>query len=308
MAHPVQQQEALTPEAYEDLRRSILRVDALLAKPPVRMTPELLEQFLTWSLDERHNTLRYVREQRAYLTWWSRIVGDADLRGLSLLEVVQPALAGAKARGARIAALKAFCAWLVRERFLLERNPVDALKVPQSRPEQWRRPKVVQEPHRRAVLEQLEPHWRDAILVLSGTGWHVTELDRFARAGAVAAADASVRSVSRRARVAGVLVTQHKHGETSRTPVSARVLAAAQRVRGRTFSTAGLRRALARAAARAGVERWTAGRMRHTVATHAVRAGASLEAVSEFLHHKDRRTTRRFYVWLYTPRKVPTPA
>ena len=269
----------------------------------ILLDDDLRTRFATWSLVERHNTPRYVAELRAGLAWWASRLAGVDLRELSLVRHVLPELDQvARGRRPRAVALKILCSWLHGERHELEHNPLGALKVPQSRPEQWRRRKVVARQVLDATLDELEPKWRDAITVLCGTGWHVTELARFAGAGEI-----SPRPRWARRDVAGVLETVHKGGELHRTAVSARVLAAARRIRARgELGIAGLRKALRRAQARAGVDRWGAGRLRHTVASWAVYAGEDLGDVAAFLGHRDARTTRRFYVELYTPRKVAT--
>ncbi len=51
---------------------------------------------------------------------------------------------------------------------------------------------------------------------------------------------------------------------------------------------------------------FTPGRLRHSIATHAINSGADMAAVASFLNHKSPRTTARFYATLATPAKVPT--
>ncbi|MBS2023400.1 MAG: site-specific integrase [Deltaproteobacteria bacterium] len=262
-----------------------------------------LDAFEEWSRVDRHNSAKYVKEQRAYLDWWAVRLAAVDLRALVLRKHVVPELDGARCRGQRIAALKAFCGWLTRVRFELDHNPVAQLKVPQSRPAQWRRSKVVA-PAQLAVVDGL-PSWaRDGLVVLLGTGWHVSELYRFARSGDVS----KPPQTSLEQGAAAVLETVHKHGELFRTAVSEEVAAAARRVRARGLhGVTALRRLVARACARARVAHWGPGQLRHTVATWAVANGADFGAVAAFLNHKDGRTTRRFYATHAVPRRVPTP-
>src|SRR4051812_45426403 len=264
--------------------------------------------FISSSRRERHNCERYVREQEAYLRWWAERLVHVDLRELRIARDVLPLLdALERGRTPRIAALKVFVRWLHRERHELDRDPVAALKIPQPRPAQWRRRRIVLGDELARARREL-PIWaRDAVTVLCGTGWHVTELARFAAAGEFAPPPPWARSSP--VHVAGVLETVHKHGERFRTPVSRQVLAAAKRLRARgRLSPTSFRKTVQRACDHAGIPRWTPGRLRHTVATWAIRQGESLQSVAEFLGHRDSRTTRRFYVDVFVPRRVRTPA
>ena len=45
--------------------------------------------------------------------------------------------------------------------------------------------KVIPREHYLLAREHLAPHWRDGMDVQAGTGWHVTELIRFAQKGSV---------------------------------------------------------------------------------------------------------------------------
>jgi hypothetical protein len=168
-----------------------------------------------------------------------------DLRGLSLGRRHHPG-AGRLARAPKktpgrahkIATLKALYAWLRRERHLLTsaEDPTVDLAVPQSsrrsaRMQKERTPEQVQ-----LVVAELDPSaggpgsrpsgevdldqvrhmtdYRPHLRLAASTGWHVTELHRFAsgahpRAGRDAGADGT----------AAILETMHKNGEVFRTRV-----------------------------------------------------------------------------------------
>jgi integrase len=57
-----------------------------------------------------------------------------------------------------------------------------------------------------------------------------------------------------------------------------------------------------------GIPVFTPGRLRHSVATWAIEAGADPASLAAFLGHKSPRTTRRFYATHASPPKVPTLA
>jgi integrase len=298
---------------------------APVAHEKLLLTMKLVEQFLTWSRDEKKNTPDWVRAQRRAMGWWAGKLFGRDLRRLSLSDVIKPALKDAPGRRQKVAVLKAFYAWLRAERHLiaLAQDPVaGALRAPVARPEQWVRSKVIPREHVDLVRGRMPARYNDALEVLSGTGWHKTELVRFADDGAVEPVPRG-----REAEGAAVLLCPHtKGGAPLRTIVSKRVAAAARRLlaakpdqragRGRTLSEHYLNRAIADAVAEVNAERaalgkkpiekFTAGRFRHTVATWAIEAGAPREAVAAFLGHKSWATTQRFYATLAAPPKVPT--
>jgi integrase len=264
-------------------------------------TEDLLEEFLAWSRDTVGNTGKYVGQQRIYLKWWGRVLDGKDLRSLSLARDILAPLSEKKARAMRIRQIKRLFSYLVGERHLLkpaEDPTFRTLRAPQARPEQARRVKAFGPEDFKAVRAHLVGHWRDGLDVLAGTGWHVEELGRFARGGEIA---------KHRQRGTPVLVCQQsKVGDTLRTEVSEEVALAGARLLERgTFDRDKFDDAIAAAAAAAGVD-LTAGRFRHSVATWAIDAGEDIERVSQFLNHKDARTTRRFYATHATPRKVPT--
>src|SRR5205814_9765688 len=68
------------------------------------------------------------------------------------------------------------------------------------------------------------------------------------------------------------------------------------------FSIAWYHRAVLAACKAAGIPSFGPGRMRHSVATWAVNAGADLATVSTFLGHRSSRTTKRFYATHATPK------
>jgi integrase len=240
------------------------------------------------------------------LAWWADELAGRDLRRISLVGNIKPALVGATQRQHRIAVLKSLYAWLRKERNLLsvaEDPTFQTLPTPQARPQQWTREKVIPVEDYRKVRELVAPHWRDGMDVQAATGWHVTELIRFAMAGSIAPAPDDEQEGT-----AGILVCpQTKAGEPLRTRVGPELLGAARRLLERGMFT---RRhygiAINKACKDAGVARFTPGRFRHTVATYAINRGADPASVAAFLNHKSARTTRRFYATHAAARRVPT--
>ncbi len=227
------------------------------------------------------------------------------------------------------------------------------MPLPQIEPAQWKRTKVIPRDHIDLVLECLrneeqerkakrdanaaarrpkaegnvlqlvpanetakEPRdgpWADALTIQAGTGWHTTEIVRFAATGSIEPLPKTVQQEG----VAGVLVCpEHKSGEPIRTRVSAGVVEAAKRVLAhgaisREWYDRAIRDACAavkRPDGKVGIPVFTPGRLRHSVATWAIEAGADPASVAAFLGHKSPRTTRRFYATNASVPKVPTLA
>lgn len=266
---------------------------------PVKLDDDLATLFLTWSSEVKHNSKKWVGQQGEYLTWWSGVLGDRDLRRLDLARDILPSLLGAPARVHKIAVLKVFFSWLVKEKRLLTaaQDPTfRTLDVPQARPEQWTRSKAFGQEQFTETRNRLETYWRDAIDILAGTGWHVSELTRFAHKGAV-----QDHPSGKGRRV--LLCPQTKGGEPLRTEVSDGVASAGERLlHQQSFSPDRFAKAVKRASRGA----FTVGQFRHAVATWAINAGTDPGQVAAFLNHKSPRTTRKFYATHAVAKKIPT--
>lgn len=270
---------------------------------PLPMTAELVAAYRTWMIDEKGNTRRHANQMANRLGEWMEDLGHADLKSLKLGEHLAPAIARRKTcRPARIIAIKGFFAWLRRERHLLTsaEDPTLDLPVPQADPEKYRRRKALARPRVRNALLNLKGPHKDCLLLLMSTGWHVTELERFIRSP-----DSEIVIRKKRSRVLATLVTKHKGGEPTRTPILyPEHLKAAQRLRKRGEVPRRLNKTVKAACRKAKVEPFTLGVLRHSVATWAHEDGASIADIAEFLGHKDQRTTRRFYADVAEPTKT----
>jgi hypothetical protein len=297
---------------------------------PIYLDLQLAQGFLTWSRETRHNTRKWVGEQKAALAWWAEQLGDRDLRGVSLAGVIVPALDGTlerpkrvKSRAHKIAALKTLYSWLRRERHLLTaaEDPTVDLAVPQSQPAQRtmqkeRTPEQVQkvvaelEPQRRRArlaaareidIDQVRhmTDYRPHLRLAASTGWHVTELARFAASGRILKpAEHQVADGT-----AAILETLHKNGEVFRTRVGPVGAAAARELRDAGgFSIERYAAAVEEAADVAGVPGFR-GALRHSALTWAAdRAGE--RAAQESARHKSPRTSKKFYAERAAPPNV----
>lgn len=265
---------------------------------PVCITDELCAEFQRWQLETKGNGPKHVGQYMTYLGDWREDLGAVDLRGLSLRDTIKPALEKRKTcRSYRIAALKCFYGWLREEKHLLvhAEDPTLDLPIPQARPEKWKRRKAVPFVDVQAAARELAGAYRDMLVLAAATGWHTTELERFIRS-------AESQLAPGRGKTLAVLVTKHKNREETRTPVAdPQVLEAAQRLRERGRVPKRPNEKLAEACLAAGVPVFTFGVMRHSVATWAVDRGSPTSRVSEFLGHKDSRTTQRFYADVASP-------
>lgn len=271
---------------------------------PVYLTAALGKQFLLWSRDDKKNTREWVRKQKRYLDWWQTKIGRDDLRTVPAVRI-RELLRGTTAQHHRTAVLKHFYAWLRTEAGLITpaQDPtLGQIKVPAGRASQLTRSKVVTLERFEAARAHLVGVYRDALTLNGATGWHVTEVIRFAQRGAIEPYRGDDASV------AGILVCPwHKVGEPHRTQASREAVEAARRLLARgSFSRSRFDKAVKAACLAAGVEPFTAANLRHTTSTLAVESGHSLAAVAGFLGHRSERTTKRFYATNATPTKVKT--
>ena len=268
----------------------------------LQLTAELAAEYSVWLETEKGTTGHHARVMLSCLKDWLVDLRGADLRKLQLEQLKAP-LKKRLSQHHRIIAIKAFCAWLRTEKGLLTtaEDRTLELRVPQASPEKYRRRKAVDAARIQAAWRKLptERH-RDMLELLAATGMHVREVERFIRG-----VDAELVLDGK----AAVVVVRHKSGELTRIPLTAKShVEAAKRLRDGGEVPRRFNEALAGACKAAGVDVFTAGVLRHSVATFAVEQGATPEQVAVFLHHKDPRTTRRFYVDLARPvPQVPVP-
>ncbi|MBI5071266.1 MAG: site-specific integrase [Deltaproteobacteria bacterium] len=285
------------------------------ADPDAEGVPKLVREFLKWSLRGKENTEAWVGKQRNALAWWATELRGVNLRRATLVDHIDPALDKATDRGTRIRVLKAFYGWLRKEKHVLRAadDPTfGTLPAPKARPAQEKRSKAIPRDHIFLVVEHLTSPWREALTVQAGTGWHTTEVLRFAAGGTI---EPMPKTVAAENGAAGVLVCPlHKSGVPHRTAVTAEVLKAAKTLlKHGSFSREWYDRAV-KAACKAvkrpdgkiGIPAFTPAMMRHTTATLAVEVTGNLAAVSSFLGHRSIATTKKFYSSLAVSPKIPT--
>jgi hypothetical protein len=327
---------------------------ATVSAEPIFLDEKRVEAFLAWSLGEKGNSSPWVAKQKSHLAWWADKLAGVDLRRASLRDHIVPAYQGATDSASRVRVLKAFYGWLrkVTHAITAAEDPtLGVLSVPVAKPAQRTKSKVIPREHYLLVRDHLRAEeetrwaareerkraakvvsistgetveeegfgpWADALVVLAGTGWHTTEIVRFAASGTIEPLPKSMKVDNG---AVGVLVCPlHKSGDTHRTAVSQEVIDAATRLLTHgAFSREWFDRAV-RSACKAvklpvprpdgtdSIPVFTPGRFRHSVATWAFEAGADPFAVSAFLGHKSPATTRKFYATLATVPKVPTLA
>jgi integrase len=265
---------------------------------PLYLTAELADGFRRWQL-ERGNTWRHVNELSHLLAAWAEDLDGVDLRRADLHEHIKPALDKRRTRRQRrIQTIKVFFAYLRKERGLMRHaeDPTLDLPVPKARPAKWTKRKALDLERVRRAYRKLRGPYRDMLLLLTETGAHVAEIERFIREPTAELIDADD---------CAVLVVQHKNREPTRIPIRYReAIAAAKRLKARGTVPRWLRIHIHAACKAAKVEKFGPGALRHSVSTWAKDRGASMAEISEFLGHKDQRTTRRHYV----DQAVPTVA
>lgn len=294
------------------LRAAMRELERFEADPPgyqpggdphaaIFLDEELVAGFL---LAHGSNSRGWQVTQRSILAWWAEQLAGIDLRRATLRDHILPALdrEGVGSRPHRTAIVKRLFAWLREtDRISIAEDPVmRKLKAPPPRVAQLERSKVISREQYEGARAHMMGVYRDGLDLLAGTGWHLTELARFAEGGRIEEYHGPDPEG------AGILVVLHKGGAPHRTLVTAPVLEAAKRIRERgRFSISGLHKTLRAACDAAGVARFSPGQFRHTIATLATEQGYDLQ-VSRFLGHRSATTTRKHYATLATPPRVPT--
>jgi integrase len=267
------------------------------------MTVDLVLEYRTWQLDERGNSHEWAHTSANLLMDWLEALGDVDLRKLTAVAVKEKLRGWETSRPARVTALKGFFTWLRKERGLLKHHedPMPDVRIPErkSAKEQGRARDV---PFKTAlaVYRHLRADVRDVLQLLSGTGWHLSEVGRFAEKGEIRK-DPTGKSKA-------VLVVWHKRKEDSVTGLSNPLhIAAAKRLReqGWILSRGRLAELMRLANDAAGVpegERLHFGDMRHCVGTWSVELGEDMRDVARAFNHESEKMLRRHYVRHAVPR------
>lgn len=297
------------------------------AASPVTLDDELAKEYLDAS-KAKGNSITWRRSQRQHLAWWVECLGGRDLRagrrGAVSIATIRDALADATSARQREAVLRALYTYLRgRDRIATAEDPTYGKPriTPGGRPAQEKTDKTLDAADVDTTIGYLDTVWKgrgktdgerdrrgrrwgDLLRLLDGTGMHVTEAARFAASGEVVPLPAGRKVTEEEAAV--VVVPLHKSGAPYRVAVSAATADAAKRVRAAgPFSVAIFYNVLREAAANTGAK-VLPGRFRHTLATSAVNAGATVEQVGNYLGHKSAATTKKFYSTLGVPMKVPT--
>ena len=249
----------------------------------VVLDQKLIDEFSAWH--KTRVTEEWAGEVRQLILWWANeVFRGKDLRRLELVADLKEPLTGLRQRAGRIKAIKILFRWLRAEKGLVQRaddRTLD-LPVPQSRPAQEKRVKAVEFSIVAACAKHLGHEYRDVLTLLCGTGWHLTEVRRFAEVGSI-----RERRGNDAPHVVGVIGVQHKSGKQHFTALTHQEhFDAAKRIRERGWSPRNkiLRENIWRACDAAGVRRFNIGSIRHSVATWLIQAGVPIEQVRVSLH------------------------
>lgn len=275
------------------------------------LTPELVMEYRAWQLEPppagRGNTYDWACLSSRHLFDWLERLQGVDLRRLSLTEQVKPALKTFRGNHhQRVAALKGFMRWLRQEKGLLK-HAEDAtldMAIPQMQAAKQSATGARDVPFDKVqrVFRHLREDVRDVLLLLTATGWHVSEVMRFAEAGEIRA-DPTGKHLA-------TLVTWHKRREHAVTGLMhQKHVDAARRLReqGYVWGRATLTRLMREANRAAGIDPKKErpvrfGDMRHSVSTWAIEGGDTMENTAKALNHADEKMLRRHYVRHAVPR------
>lgn len=304
------------------------------AKKPVELTAELVAEFLKWSKErgkhERGNSPGHVANQRIAMDFWVKHLGGKNLKKLDMQKDILPPLKNATQQANRRRTLRTFYSWLRSEdggyRIKLSEDPTfKSFKVPKSDPRRRKKKnKAVAWEHLLAVKEALDKAqeeaaertvkgtfnttqrapWASVFTVQMATGWHETELAKFAADGRIETYTGPMKSAK-----AVLVCPEHKIGGEFRTAVDTEVLEAAkQLLEYGSFAPANYSKAVKKVAIEVAekqakdevpvekrLEPFTAGQLRASVATHMINNGATVYEVATFLNHKSLETTKKFY-------------
>ena len=284
-------------------------VEADAASEPVYLSKELVTAYETARSQPTDNRIpnspKWLASKLANLRWWSDALKDSrgrarDLRQVGLKAHVLPALEGdpkkgvPPAKGARHKreAIKDFYAWL-RQRGLVTagQDPVATLAVGQGGVALAKGTKRVPLSSEVALVANhllaQGSRYGHALVVSAATGWHDTEIDRFARGGHVIDGPKHQREPGVAAILHNPMHKRRKKGRfyqrvSATTAASARVLIEPNGEGERVgVSIKWYKDAVVQACAEVKVDKFHPAWMRHTRATKALEAKYDPEEVAK---------------------------
>jgi hypothetical protein len=273
------------------------------------LTKELVLEHVDWQMAPAplgaENSRAWALSCGNFLVAWLEALDGRDLRHVSSTDVKALLKTWTTSLPARIVALKGLYTWLRKEKGVLKHHedPMPDVRIPERHAAKETATGARDVPFDRVqkVYRHLRRDVRDVLFLLTATGWHLSEVRRFAEAGEIRK-DPTGKHLA-------TLVTFHKRREYAVAGlVHQEHLEAAKRLRaaGTMLSDstlAGLMRSANRKAGVARDERQVyLGDMRHSVSTWAIEAGDSMENTAKALNHSGEKMLRRHYVRHAVPR------
>ncbi len=273
--------------------------------PELVMNEALIDAFFEWHLAS--SSRAWALNVRSLLYDWANHLRGKDLRRLELVADLKPHLREATQVPHRVKAIRSFFRWLRTEKGLVTRQQ-DAtldLSAPPPKPAQWEKSKAVAWERVVELLPHLRQDVRDVLELLAATGWHLSEVRRFAESGSIREREASDPQ-----HVVAVIGVKHKSGKPHFTALlhpQHDAVARRIRQRGHVVDNGALRKQMLRGFAAVDVERkkrdpkaeraqrFQLGVMRHSLTNWLADAGVSVEERGRYLGHNPA-TNARFYV------------
>lgn len=268
------------------------RPDALVLDKP------LIDAFSAWHRQQVSGV--WADDVKRALQRWANHLQGADLRNLSLVDDLKPFIAGGPSKPLRVASIKVLFRWLRTEKGLITRAQdvtLDFITPPFKPRKDTGESKAIEFDRLAAVAPLLAPHVRDVLELLAATGWHISEVRRFA---APEIGRFRYRDAADKPEVLATIGTRHKVGgrwHFTALVAQAHVDAALRiRERGKVVDRTILRRHLKRACELARVKPFNMGDMRASVLTWLRLAGVPPETAMAYVGHASVETQNRFYV------------
>ncbi|WNG28424.1 hypothetical protein F0U62_33790 [Cystobacter fuscus] len=310
---PSAQRDEARQQAQEDEEKSRQEAEARRLQDEadaVFVNAAFVGRFLEFIKDR---TPKYRKDTRYYLSAWADAFQGRDLRKVEPREVLKLLSQWNTAEQKRIAALKAFCSYLIKKGFLdPAHDPSRTLTVPASRPEKAIREKGYAMATIEVLYRALEDQGsRDVLLLHAKLGLHESEVQR------IAAREGKISLVPGHPIIAGTVKFVHKSGRVHTLSLDTQALAAAQRLQAHGAPTPDqVRHRLRVSCESRGLPRVLVGELRHSFVAWSLESGEAitlsgkgvpLALVASVLGHTSTVTTKKFYDVSKVPSMIKLP-